>query len=102
MAEGTTWRRRDCSQGTKEEPNQQCCLDITSFNKAGYYFVQYNYVYLMNNVYRLLLLAAGYAWMLAIPFPNLGRNTYIDENALQPGQVWTQSRVISRQLMFSR
>lgn len=56
----------------------------------------------MNNVYRLLLLAAGYAWMLAIPFPNLGRNTYIDENALQPGQVWTQSRVISRQLMFSR
>lgn len=25
--------------------------------------------------------------MLAIPFPGLGRNTYIDENALQPGQV---------------
>lgn len=25
--------------------------------------------------------------MLAIPSPRLGRNTYIDENALQPGQV---------------
>ncbi|KAK7693461.1 hypothetical protein QCA50_003029 [Cerrena zonata] len=38
---------------------------------------------------RLSLLVAGYAWMLAIPLPNLGRNTYIDENALQPGQVNT-------------
>lgn len=25
--------------------------------------------------------------MLAIPLPGLGRNTYIDENALQPSQV---------------
>lgn len=25
--------------------------------------------------------------MLVIPFPGLGRNTYIDENALQPSQV---------------
>lgn len=41
----------------------------------------------MSGISRLLLLVVGYAWMLAIPLPNLGRNTYIDENALQPGQV---------------
>ncbi|KAK0483742.1 Gaa1-like protein [Armillaria novae-zelandiae] len=37
---------------------------------------------------RVLLLVAGYLWMLAIPaLP--GRGTYIDENALLPGQVNT-------------
>jgi len=35
------------------------------------------------------LLAAGYLWMVAIPLPTLGQRTYIDENALQPGQVNT-------------
>ncbi|KAF8201552.1 Gaa1-like protein [Pholiota molesta] len=30
----------------------------------------------------------GYLWMLAIPAPYLGRGIYIDENALQPGQVY--------------
>ncbi|OCH88182.1 Gaa1-domain-containing protein [Obba rivulosa] len=35
------------------------------------------------------LLSAGYFWMLAIPLPQLGQRTYIDENALQPGQVRT-------------
>lgn len=37
---------------------------------------------------RVTLFAVGYLWMLAIPFPGLGRETYIDENALQPSQVW--------------
>ncbi|EMD38058.1 hypothetical protein CERSUDRAFT_104676 [Gelatoporia subvermispora B] len=37
----------------------------------------------------VLLLSAGYVWMLAIPIPQLGQRTYIDENALQPGQVRT-------------
>ncbi|PPQ63089.1 hypothetical protein CVT24_005944 [Panaeolus cyanescens] len=35
------------------------------------------------------LFATGYLWMLLIPFPHLGRTTYIDENALQPSQVNT-------------
>ncbi|KAL0577944.1 Glycosyl phosphatidyl inositol protein transamidase complex subunit [Marasmius crinis-equi] len=35
------------------------------------------------------LFIAGYLWLLAIPSPRLGRGTYIDENALQPGQVNT-------------
>ncbi|ESK94596.1 gpi-anchor transamidase [Moniliophthora roreri MCA 2997] len=38
---------------------------------------------------RILLFLAGYLWLLAIPSPHLGRGTYIDENALQPGQVNT-------------
>ncbi|KAF7440683.1 Glycosyl phosphatidyl inositol protein transamidase complex subunit [Pleurotus ostreatus] len=38
---------------------------------------------------NLALFVAGYVWMLVIPLPNLGRFTYIDENALQPGQVTT-------------
>ncbi len=39
----------------------------------------------ISNV-RILLFVAGYLWMLAIPaLP--GRGTYIDENALLPGQV---------------
>ncbi|KXN92216.1 Glycosylphosphatidylinositol anchor attachment 1 protein [Leucoagaricus sp. SymC.cos] len=36
-----------------------------------------------------LLLIVGYIWMLAIPSSGLGRGVYIDENALQPGQVTT-------------
>ncbi|KAH9946130.1 Gaa1-domain-containing protein [Epithele typhae] len=48
-----------------------------------------------RNVWRLspfvqvTLFAVGYLWMLAIPAPQLGQRTYIDENALQPGQVNT-------------
>ncbi|KAF5373639.1 hypothetical protein D9758_000664 [Tetrapyrgos nigripes] len=38
---------------------------------------------------RLVLLLAGYIWMLALPSSQLGRGIYIDENALQPGQVNT-------------
>ena len=38
-------------------------------------------------MYRILLLVAGYAWMLSIPSTLHGQGTYIDENALQPGQV---------------
>ncbi|KAI0044807.1 Gaa1-domain-containing protein [Auriscalpium vulgare] len=41
-------------------------------------------------ILRVLLLVAGYAWMLALPSPQLGGSeTYIDENALQPAQVNT-------------
>ncbi|KAI0831285.1 Gaa1-domain-containing protein [Trametes gibbosa] len=38
---------------------------------------------------RLLLFAVGYLWLLVIPSSKLGQGTYIDENALQPGQVNT-------------
>ncbi|CAL1704592.1 unnamed protein product [Somion occarium] len=48
-----------------------------------------NFIWKSLPIIRLILLVAGYAWMLAIPLPNLGRKTYIDENALQPGQVNT-------------
>ncbi|KAI8998654.1 Gaa1-domain-containing protein [Trametes punicea] len=38
---------------------------------------------------RLLLFTVGYLWLLVIPSSKLGQGTYIDENALQPGQVNT-------------
>ncbi|TEB26622.1 Gaa1-domain-containing protein [Coprinellus micaceus] len=38
---------------------------------------------------KVLLFLVGYLWMVAIPYPDLGRTTYIDENALQPAQVST-------------
>ncbi|KAI0336516.1 Gaa1-domain-containing protein [Cubamyces sp. BRFM 1775] len=38
---------------------------------------------------RLLLFTVGYLWLLVIPSSRLGQGTYIDENALQPGQVNT-------------
>ncbi|KAH9854210.1 Gaa1-domain-containing protein [Lenzites betulinus] len=38
---------------------------------------------------RLLLFIVGYLWLLVIPSSQLGQGTYIDENALQPGQVNT-------------
>jgi hypothetical protein len=37
--------------------------------------------------YRLGLLSAGYLWLLVLPLSQLGIDTYIDENALQPSQV---------------
>ncbi|KAL0946673.1 hypothetical protein HGRIS_012862 [Hohenbuehelia grisea] len=45
----------------------------------------YNHIWIV----RTLLFIGGYVWMLAIPSPELGRGTYIDENALQPAQVNT-------------
>lgn len=39
---------------------------------------------------RVFLLVLGYAWLAALASPRLGRGTYIDENALQPGQVLTK------------
>ncbi|EGN93257.1 hypothetical protein SERLA73DRAFT_172176 [Serpula lacrymans var. lacrymans S7.3] len=33
------------------------------------------------------LFAVGFTWMIVIPHPSLSQRTYIDENALQPGQV---------------
>ncbi|KAI0064485.1 Gaa1-domain-containing protein [Artomyces pyxidatus] len=41
------------------------------------------------SVLRVALLVTGYVWMLALPSSQLGQGTYIDENALQPGQVNT-------------
>ncbi|KAJ7510073.1 Gaa1-like protein [Mycena galericulata] len=38
---------------------------------------------------KFSLFLVGYLWMIATPSPRLGRGTYIDENALQPGQVNT-------------
>jgi GPI-anchor transamidase subunit GAA1 len=42
---------------------------------------------IFNQNHRLCLFIIGYLWMAAIPLPRLSRGTYIDENALQPGQV---------------
>jgi hypothetical protein len=42
---------------------------------------------LVSTNYRLGLLSAGYLWLFALPLPQLGVGTYIDENALQPSQV---------------
>lgn len=39
--------------------------------------------------FRTALFIAGYVWMLVIPSPNMGRGVYVDENALQAGQVTT-------------
>jgi glycosylphosphatidylinositol transamidase len=44
-------------------------------------------VHIIFNGSRVSLFTVGYLWMLVIPFPGLGRNTYVDENALQPSQV---------------
>ncbi|EPQ58341.1 Gaa1-domain-containing protein, partial [Gloeophyllum trabeum ATCC 11539] len=38
---------------------------------------------------KVTLLVVGLLWMLLIPLPMLSQGTYIDENALQPGQVST-------------
>ncbi|KIM87206.1 hypothetical protein PILCRDRAFT_815682 [Piloderma croceum F 1598] len=38
---------------------------------------------------KIALFAIGYSWMLSTPLPQLANRTYIDENALQPGQVNT-------------
>ncbi|KAF8911984.1 Gaa1-like protein [Gymnopilus junonius] len=39
---------------------------------------------------KIALFFVGYLWMAIIPLPDLSRNTYIDENALQPAQVNTE------------
>ncbi|VDC06625.1 unnamed protein product [Peniophora sp. CBMAI 1063] len=46
---------------------------------------------LWNNLslVQAALLVTGLLWMVTIPYPELGQRTYIDENALQPGQVNT-------------
>ncbi|KAJ7775068.1 Gaa1-like protein [Mycena metata] len=41
------------------------------------------------HIIKIALFLVGYLWMAAIPSPRLGRGTYIDENALGPGQVNT-------------
>ncbi|KAL1683647.1 Gaa1-like protein [Schizophyllum commune] len=47
--------------------------------------------YTKSRAVAVLLFIVGYAWMLLLPSTYVGgRGTYIDENALQPGQVNTQ------------
>ncbi|KAF8480712.1 Gaa1-like protein [Gautieria morchelliformis] len=46
-------------------------------------------IYRALPVIRIFLFILGYSWMLMLPSPQLGRGIYIDENALQPGQVNT-------------
>ncbi|KIM25331.1 hypothetical protein M408DRAFT_212529 [Serendipita vermifera MAFF 305830] len=36
---------------------------------------------------RIILFIVGYAWLLLLPWKGLSRTAWIDENALQPGQV---------------
>ncbi|EJD54545.1 Gaa1-domain-containing protein [Auricularia subglabra TFB-10046 SS5] len=38
---------------------------------------------------RCMLLVIGYTWLLVLPWPRLGRGTYADEHAMQPGLVNT-------------
>ncbi|KAF8609985.1 Gaa1-domain-containing protein [Ceratobasidium sp. AG-I] len=38
---------------------------------------------------RIAMFTAGVIWLSLVPMANMGRGTYIDENALQPGQVNT-------------
>ncbi|EIW65967.1 hypothetical protein TREMEDRAFT_70378 [Tremella mesenterica DSM 1558] len=38
---------------------------------------------------RLILATVGVLWILALPYEGLWKRTYVDENALQPGQVNT-------------
>jgi GPI-anchor transamidase subunit GAA1 len=38
-------------------------------------------------VIRILLFVVGYGWLLLLPWHGLSRRAWIDENALQPGQV---------------
>ena len=44
-------------------------------------------IHQFDSFQRIALFLLGYSWMLLIPFPYIGRGVYIDENALQPGQV---------------
>lgn len=36
---------------------------------------------------RLLLVIVGIAWLLALPYEGLWKETYVDEHAIQPAQV---------------
>ena len=36
---------------------------------------------------RVVLFVVGYSWLLLLPWNGLSRTAWIDENALQPGQV---------------
>lgn len=42
-----------------------------------------------NDLSRAAMYLVGYLWMALIPFYQLSRRTWVDENALQPGQVGT-------------
>ncbi|KIO32513.1 hypothetical protein M407DRAFT_18566 [Tulasnella calospora MUT 4182] len=43
----------------------------------------------LNLAIRFVLYFVGYVWMILIPFQDLSRGTWVDENALQPAQVTT-------------
>ncbi|KAF8587402.1 Gaa1-domain-containing protein [Ramaria rubella] len=54
---------------------------------------------------RIFLFIIGYGWMLLLPSLWIGRGIYIDENALQPGQVntyWSWSDVHSADVYLER
>jgi glycosylphosphatidylinositol transamidase len=41
-----------------------------------------------------VLLLAGFIYIFAIPLPQLGKGTYVSENALQPAQVRPHSGLV--------
>jgi len=49
--------------------------------------IRFSPLHIASSKYRLCLLAIGYLWLLALPLSELGVDTYVDENALQPSQV---------------
>jgi GPI-anchor transamidase subunit GAA1 len=51
---------------------------------------------------RAGLFVVGYLWMAALPLPWLGWATYIDENALQPGQVTPSPHIAIRRGLIYR
>ncbi|KZS91133.1 Gaa1-like protein [Sistotremastrum niveocremeum HHB9708] len=64
-----------------------------------------NFLVQRMTLLRALLYVAGYTWLLLLPLPQLGRGIYIDENALQPGQVntyWDWSNVHSADLYLGQ
>lgn len=36
---------------------------------------------------RVILVVVGVAWLLALPYEGLWKDTYVDEHAIQPAQV---------------
>jgi len=42
---------------------------------------------------RVVLAVAGVLWLLALPYEGLWKDTYVDENAIQPAQVSNQIKL---------
>jgi hypothetical protein len=56
--------------------------------------------WLVFHLHRAALLLVGLVWLVFIPFPGFGQRTYIDENALQPGQVSERIRQLNKPFQF--